>query len=406
MRLDEKGIGKLELPDGKRELIIFDDTLPGFGVRLRAGGKRTWILQYRLGSQQRRKTIGTVGAMPAGKAREAAKSDLASVQLGRDPQAKKIEARERSADTFPALVGQYLNRQSARLRPRSYHQIRTHLTQHWKTLKRLSVHDISRRNVAAELVSISNERGPYAANRARTTLSTFFTWAMKEGLVEYNPVIGTNKQAIENRRERVLSDAELVAIWRACGDNDYGRIVRLLILTAVRRDEAGGMARSEVDLQARKWIIPSERTKNKRAHDLPLSEAAMTVLAPAITRAGSLDRDLLFGERAATAFSGWSKAKAQLDARISSARADGEQNWSKAKALKSAPWVLHDIRRTVATRMGDLGVLPHVVEAVLNHVSGSKAGVAGVYNRALYAAEKRQALDLWAAHIKALLEAG
>jgi integrase len=251
---------------------------------------------------------------------------------------------------------------------------------------------------------ISEERGPYAANRARTTLSTLFTWAIREGLIDANPVIGTNKQASENRRERVLSDAEIADILHACGDKDHGRIVRLLILTGARRDEVGGIARSEIDMKARMWSIPGERTKNKRTHEVPLSDAAIGILAPAIERAEALDRELVFGERPKTAFSGWSKAKAQLDERIAKVRAERESTRSKPNGARATPWVLHDIRRTVATRMADLGIQPHVIEAVLNHISGHKAGVAGVYNRATYAAEKRQALDLWGAHVAALVE--
>jgi integrase len=405
VKLTDEYVKKLTVPHGKSEVIAFDADLPGFGVRLRSGGKRTWIVQYRVGRKQRRKTIGAVSeAMNAAKARKAADNDLAKVKLGGDPQKEKVETRDRAADTFPTLANRYLDRQKERLRPRSYQQIRAHLTDHWKAFNRLSIHDIGRRNVAAQLVAISDERGPYAANRARTTLSAFFTWAMREGLIDANPVVGTNKQASENRRERVLTDSELADIWRACGDNDHGRIVRLLILTGARRDEGGGIARSEVDLKARNWTIPGERTKNKRTHEVPLSDAAIEVLARAVRRAGELERELIFGERPKTAFSGWSKAKAQLDERIAKARAEPEQPRSKAKGPSTAPWVLHDIRRTVATRMADLGVLPHVVEAVLNHVSGAKAGVAGIYNRASYAAEKRHALELWAAHVADLAE--
>jgi integrase len=406
VKLTDKYVRELALSAGKSELIKFDSDLPGFGVRLRAGGKLTWIVQYRVGRKQRRKTLGAVSkALNVARAREAADKDLAKVKLGGDPQKEKVETRDRAAETFPSLVALYLNRQKVRLRPRSYQQIDSHLTNHWKAFNRLSIHEIERRNVAAELVAISSERGPYAANRARTTLSAFFTWAMKEGLVETNPVIGTNKQASENRRERVLDDAELAELWRACGDNDYGRIVRLLILTGARRDEVGGIGRSEVDLIARKWTIPGERTKNKRTHEVPLSGAALEILAPAITQAKELEREIVFGERAERAFSGWSKAKAQLDERIAKASAAVEQVQNQSKDSKSASWVLHDIRRTVATRMGDLGVLPHVVEAVLNHISGHKAGVAGVYNRAAYANEKRQALDLWGERVAALAEA-
>jgi integrase len=401
VKLTDDYVKKLILPPGKTELITFDSELPGFGVRLRAGGKRTWIVQYRVGRKQRRKTIGAVSqAMNAGKARKAGDNDLAKVKLGGDPQKEKVETRDRAAETFPTLATRYLERQKERLRTRSYQQIRVHLRDHWKAFNRLSIHDIGHRNVAAQLAAISDERGPYAANRARTTLSTFFTWATREGLVDANPVIGTNKQASENRRERVLSDAEIADILHACGDNDHGRIVRLLILTGARRDEVGGIARSEVDLKARKWTIPGGRTKNKRTHDVPLSDVAIEILAPALERAEALDRELVFGERPKTAFSGWSKAKAQLDERIAKGRAKREPTRSKPKEW--TPWVLHDIRRTVATGMADLGVQPHVIEAVLNHISGHKAGVAGVYNRATYAAEKRQALDMWAAHVESL----
>ena len=390
MKLDQAAADNLKPPPGQSDLIVFDDKLSGFGLRWR-DGKRTWIIQYRVGAKQRRKTLGSADKIRAAQAREKARSELADVQLGGDPQAKKTEQRARAAETLGAVAARYLRRQQGRLKDRSFEQVETHLTKHWEPLNGLSIHEITRRNVAAHLGEIAAERGPFAANRARTTLSGLFSWAMKEGLVDANPVLGTNRQADEQARDRVLSDAELVAIWNASRDDDYGRIVRLLILTGARRDEVGDMAKSEVDLGARKWSIPRERTKNGRAHEVPLSDLAISVLKPAISREGREERDLIFGDGAG-GFSGWSKAKVAIDERI-----------EKAAQPAPMPWRLHDMRRTAATRMADLGVLPHVVEAVLNHVSGYKAGVAGVYNRATYAPEKRQALDLWAAHIEALL---
>ncbi len=397
MKLSDK-----TLPAGKSEALFFDDKLSGFGIRLRKGGKRTWIVQYRVGAQQRRKTLGSADAVTEGQAREAARRDLAAVQLGGDPQARKVKERARAAVTLESVATQYLRHQEACLRPRSYEQVALHLKgekAHWAPHKSLPIHQIARRDVAARLGEIAAARGPVAANRARTTLSGLFSWAMKEGLADENPVAGTNRQANEQARERVLSDAELVAIWKACRDDDYGRIVRLLILTGQRRDEVSGMTRSEIgDLAGRKWSLPSERTKNGRAHDVPLSDLANEILESALSHPGRQKREVVFGDGARATggtdrgFSGWSKAKAQMDQRIAVAEA------------KVAAWTLHDLRRTAATRMADLGVLPHVVEAVLNHVSGSKGGVAGIYNRAAYAAEKRQALDLWAAHIEALLE--
>jgi integrase len=166
----------------------------------------------------------------------------------------------------------------------------------------------------------------------------------------------------------------------AAPENDYGRIIRLLLLTGCRRDEIGGLRWSEVDLKARTIKLPGVRTKNGRPHVIPLSEPAMAILGGLIHRA---NRDLIFG-LGAGGFSGWSKSKAQFD---------------KAAKLKEA-WTLHDLRRTAATRMADIGVQPHVIEALLNHISGHKAGVAGTYNLSTYAAEKKAALDLWASHLQ------
>jgi integrase len=398
MKLTQTAIAKIELAPGQAERIVFDERLSGFGLRVRAGGKRTWIVQYRVGKKQRRKTLGSVDKIMAAKAYEVAEQDLAGVTLGTsDPQAKKIEARAKASETFETIATRFLRAKEGQVKQSSFDQIETHLTKHWATLNGRSVHDISRRDIAIRLGEIAQERGPYAGNRARATLSSFYGWAMNEGIVEANPVVGTNRQTDEKARDRVLSDAELVAIWNA-STGDYGGIVRLLILTAQRRDEVGAIARSELDLAGRKWTIPSARTKNGREHEIPLSDSALVILKAATARKGREGREAVFGDsEGGNGFSGWSKAKAALDQRMADAAAGTKEK------KKPVPWRVHDIRRTVATRMADLGVLPHVIEAVLNHISGHKAGVAGVYNRALYSAEKRQALDLWAAHVEALI---
>jgi integrase len=210
---------------------------------------------------------------------------------------------------------------------------------------------------------------------------------MRAGLTEANPVAGALRVAAETSRERVLTPDELASIWSACREDDFGRIVRLLVLTAQRREEVGSMTWSELDLEQGLWTIPRERTKNGRSHEVPLSAAAVDILRKLPHRQG---REYVFGEGAG-GFSGWSKCKARLDARIA---ATGES---------LHPWRLHDLRRTAATRMAEMGTLPHVVEALLNHVSGHKAGVAGVYNRATYREEKRQALAAWSNHLHELL---
>ena len=389
MRLTGPNVARLDLPVGKTERIVFDDDLPGFGVRIRAGGKRTWIIQYRKGAKQRRLTLGTLRAIDPAKARKSAENLLAKIQLGGDPQAEKIEAHARAIETLGAVTDDYLIYAEAKLKARTYKEVKRHLTspKQWGSIKGLSVHRIQRANVAARLTEIERDSGSVSANRARASLSALFSWAMRQGLADHNPVVGTNKGE-EKSRDRILTDAELAAVWIACKADDYGRIVRLLILTGQRREEVAGIANDELDLERALWLIPSERTKNKLEHEVPLSDPAVGILQAVTRRDG---RALLFGAGKGS-YAGWSHAKTALDGRIVEA------------GVKILPWRVHDIRRTVATGMAELGILPHVIEAVLNHVSGHKAGVAGIYNHARYRPEKRQALDRWAAHLEAIVD--
>jgi integrase len=209
---------------------------------------------------------------------------------------------------------------------------------------------------------------------------------MGEGLIEQNPVIGINKATEDVRRYHVVHDEELAAIWGACRDDEYGRIVRLLILTAQRREEVGGMRWAEIDETTATWTSPGERGKNGQPHEVPLSPPALQILREVPRR----DRRALVFGSGADGYSGWSRAKTALDRRIA------------ASGAEVRPWRLHDLRRTAATRMAELGTLPHVVEAVLNHLSGHKAGVAGIYNRATCWQEKRDALVRWADHVLSL----
>jgi integrase len=413
MKLNDKTVAALTLPEGKSELLVFDDDLPGFGVRLREGGSKTWVIQYRVGRKQRRKTIGSAKVLGAVAALAAAKKDLAKVELGGDPQAAKVEQRAKAADTFDVFAAQFLSRQKERLKPRSYVQVAAHMAKHWSNFKGVSVHEIGRRAVAARLVKIAEERGDIAANRARATLTTFFSWAIKSGIVDANPALGTPLQGDEKARDHVIGkavggvkgqddDFALADIWHACLDDDFGRAVKLLILTATRRDEVGGMLRTELNLSTRMWHVGAARTKNKQPHDVPLSDPALSIIERALAQEGRESRAVVFGYGARAhgapdrGFAGWGKAKRELDERVDHARrASGR--------APIDPWRLQDLRRTAATGMAELGVQPHIIEELLGHVSGHKAGVAGVYNRASYSTEKRQALDMWAAHVEALV---
>ena len=390
MKLTKATVDRLKLPPGKTEMIVFDEALPGFGLRVRSGGKRTWIAQYRLGSKQRRVTIGTVETLDADKARHKAKTALSKAHLGSDPQVEKAEARAQAAVTLGRVVEDYLARYAAtRLKPRTLAEVERYLRSHWASLSKLPIRRVERADVAARLGSIAEENGRFASNRARAALGSLYAWAIAEGLTDANPVVGTRKAVDEIRRDRVLTDEELRLIWRQAGEGDFGDIVHLLILTGQRREEVAAMTWEEVDLEGATWRIGGERTKNARAHEVPLTQPALEILG---ARRRSDGRALVFGSSGP--FSGWSKAKAALDARISAALG----------GCAPASWRLHDIRRTVATRLSDLGVLPHVVEAVLNHVSGHKAGVAGIYNRSSYAAEKSAALTLWGDHVRRLVQ--
>ena len=242
---------------------------------------------------------------------------------------------------------------------------------------------MERRHVASELSRIATSSGLYGANRSRAALSALFAWAIGEGLANSNPVFGTNKATEEISRDRVLSPDELRLAWLHAGSGHYGAIVQLLILTGQRREELGGMLWSELDLDAALWTIGKDRTKNGLPHEVPLSSAAAAILRGIPRRD---DRNFVYGSSNGP-FQGWSNAKAALDTHmIKTLRAEG------GVAAKLTAWRLHDIRRTVATRLGDQGALPHVVEAILNHISGHRAGVAGIYNRAVLATE-REALN-------------
>jgi integrase len=387
MILNAKTVAALAL-DGKSDVIHFDEDMPGFGLRLRAGagGKvlRSWVAQYRRAGGTRRVLLGNASVLSATQAREKAREVLAKVALGEDPQADKAERRNKDQVSLKSVVAEYLAMKRSEVRPNTYTEIGRYLTgPHFRPLHNLPVDQVSQRDVAACLIAMIRERGNATARIARSTLSAFFVWAMQQGLAPANPCIGTRKPHETGPRERVLSDPELVAVWNACRDDHFGKIVRLLILTGCRRAEIGGLAWSEIDEHGT-WTLPAARAKNGRAHRLPLPAAALEIIDSVPRMA---ERDRLFGERADHGFTNWLKGKKRLDCGVTG-------------------WTLHDLRRTAATGMANIGVMPHVIEEILNHRSGHRAGIAGVYNRSSYEREVRTALALWADHIHALVEGG
>ncbi len=350
MRFTKPSIAALKLPDGAADAIFFDDDMPGFGVRLRGGGKRTWIVQYRVGTKQRRLTLGSLAVLDLDKARQAAKTSLAKVWLAVDPQAEKLRGRLDAAVTLGPLIQRYLAVKKARLKPRSYVETERHLMKGWSPLHGQPITVVGRLEIASRLGVLARDSGAVSADRARAALSGFFTWAMREGLANANPVMGTNRPAEPFSRDRVLTDAELTETWRACREDNFGRIVRLLILTGQRREEVGAMRWSEVNIDAGLWSLPGARTKNHRPHAVPLSDPALAILRSVPVRQG---RDLVFGEGEG-GFSGWSKSKAALDRRILVARREAGSGQEPSAMKPMAAWRLHDLRRTAATGMADL----------------------------------------------------
>jgi integrase len=383
MKLTVGRISGLRLPPGKTDHIEWDDDIPGFGLRLRATGSRTFVFQYKIGEKQWRMSLGAVSALDIGKAREIAKDLYARVRLGQNPAADKADAKIRASETFGAIVGRFLAYQRSRLRPRSYPDLERHLLKHSKTLHDIELAKITRRDIATVIAAVAENSGAVTGNRVRTSLSGFFAWAMGEGLLDQNPVIGTNKRE-EKKRKRVLSPEELRLIWTHAGDDHYGTILRLLALTGARADEIAALRWSEVDKDT--ITLPPERVKNGREHEIPLSPAAREIIEaqPKRRNADGTPRDFIFGNGQG-AFAGWSNCKNALVERI-----------TKAIGKPLPHWTPHDLRRSFSTHANELGTAPHVVEACLGHVSGFRAGVAGVYNLALYRSEKRAALERWA----------
>jgi integrase len=380
MKLTVSSSAKLTLPAGKQDAIFWDDDVRGFGLRLRESGERSWIYRYRFGRTQRSIKLGNATSIPIAVARKNAALLEAEVRLGKDPAAQKDVAKQEAEYTFVSLAEKFLDARRPGLRPATVHEYERHLRTDCKSLHRLPIATVTQADIAQLL---NKAAGPVSANRLRATLTAMFSWVMREGvkLPDGNIASLTNKRD-ETSRDRVLSDQELKAIWAALDSDDYGNIVKLLILTAARRDEIAHLQWVEITDDA--INLPGSRTKNKRSHIIPLSEPAKAIIASI----KPIKRIHVFG-RDDSGFHGWSKCKHRLDGKLDNAVAN---------------WVLHDLRRTAATRMAELGVQPHIIEAVINHVSGHKGGVAGIYNRAAYDKEKRAALTLWAEHVMALVE--
>jgi integrase len=365
---------------------VWDSKLSGFGVRASESGAKSFVLLYRVGGRSRRLTLGRYPIVSLAEARNLARRALNQLAHGVDPQAKRREGRSQYG--FRDICASFLEKHGAQhtrlaTRQQSERVLKKHFGKGWGNR---DIREIRKQDVIAVLDALVASGRPSAANNALAVVRKFFNWCVERALLEHSPCAGIQRPARTSTRDRVLDEKELTSVWHASEKIGYpfGTIVQLLILTAQRRNEVAGMRWRDLDLAKGIWTLPAESTKNNRAHVVPLSARAQKILS-AVPK---LNDELVFPARGNTerSFSGFGKSKSRLE-RI--AERDG--------------WTLHDLRRSAATHLARLGVAPHVVERVLNHVSGSLGGVAGIYNRFGYEPEMRDALDLWAKHIEDLI---
>jgi integrase len=367
-------IRKMHCPSGQSEQFFWDANCRGLGIRALSSGRRSWIFQYRdQHGRTRRIVLGDASVVSLDDAREEARRKAASIAHGANPSVERKA--KRTAGTLLELVDAYLVQARARLRPRSYKEAERNLRVHAASLHFERIDAVRRRDISEVLERITEKSGPTAANRVRAALSALWTWGLKTGRIDgdTNPVAFTLHHP-EKARERTLSDVEIKAIWQATNAaEDHSRVVRLCLLTGCRREEIAGLRWSEV--LADKIAIHADRMRGKLPHEIPLLPMIQTALPP---RPENADGSV-FGRRG-TGFSGFSKSKERLDAKLSKA------------GLNMSPWGLHDLRRTFSTRLHDAGVDPIVIEALLAH---KQQGVAAVYNRASFREAKKTALLRW-----------
>lgn len=385
-------------PDKRRE--VPDAALPGLYLVVQPAGGKSWAVRYRAAGKPRKLTLGPYPRLGLADAREAARTALRAVAEGRDPaeekQAARVEVAAFQTMRFDAVVTDYIERY-AKPRNRSWRETESFLTRTLNATDQWQERDIrtiGRKDVLDALDAVVARGASIHANRLFAALRRFFAWTVERGVLDASPTAGLKPPSPEISRDRVLTDAELIAVWKASGEVGYpfGPVVQLLILTGQRRSEVLDAEWREFDLNGATWTIPRERAKNDRTHVVPLAPQAVEILR-GVPRIGSRSR-LLFTTTGETAFSGVSKATDRLQGLSAKHLPEG---------VEVEPWRLHDLRRTFASGCARLGVAVHVVEKALNHVSGTHSGIVGVYQRHEYGDERRRAMDLWAAHLDSLL---
>jgi integrase len=374
-------------PGAKRQELA-DRHLTGLFLIVQPNGRKSWAVRYRVsGGRNRKLTLGAYPAIDLKTARDLASKALREVAEGKDPGLEKLTARHDRADTFEAVARQFVELHCKRVnRPNSISStqgtLRRDVLPYWgkRPLK-----DITRRDVRDLLDGIMADERPAMANRALIVVRKLFNWAIERDIVTVSPCAGIKKPSAERSRDRTLDDNELRDVWLAADQvsGPYEALIKLLMLTGQRRNEVSEMAWGEVDLDARLWTLPKERSKNGKAHSVPLSEPAIAILQ-ALPRRGDLVLMPSGGNKSTRDFA---RNKRRLDALL---------------PADMAHWTQHDLRRSMVSGMARLGVSLPVIEKIVNHSSGSFSGIVGVYQRHDYLKEKTAALELWGRHVLSL----
>ncbi|HZG10153.1 MAG TPA: tyrosine-type recombinase/integrase [Allosphingosinicella sp.] len=389
------------LQSAAKDQFLWDDELRGFGLKVTPAGGKVYLIQYRLGGRGVRTQRYTIGAhgnpwTPLSARREAERL-LILVKQGVDPAADKVERRRVATDlAFASYADKFIAEYGAKSwRPGTLDNAKRNLRLYVApVLKKKPLPDLRRSDMVAIFDALPSGK-PALPRNVFALVRKLLGWAVERGDLERSPLEGFKGPPNVASRDRVLTDDELKLIWSAAIDLGipFGALTRLLLVTGQRRDEAAAMDWRELSAQAGEWVIPAERAKNGKAHVVPLSALAVSIINE-VARGGQWPRKgLVFTTTGTTPVSGFSRAKRRLDELV--AKRAGEE--------EVGDWRLHDLRRTLATGLQRLGVRFEVTEAVLNHVSGSKSGVAGVYQRHDWREEKRDALNAWAAHVERLL---
>lgn len=386
-KLTELTIQKTQPPaTGQRE--IWDAAVPGFGLRVAAGGAKSFVFLYRAQGRSRRLTLGRWPALGLAEARGLAREAQRTVALGGDPAAEKSNARHQDALLFRTVAAEFVERH-AKPKNRSWRETQRLLERevltHWG---QRPLESVTKADVVRLLDGIVDRGAPVVACRTLAAVRKLCNWAVERGLLTTSPCLGLRSPARVEARDRVLSEGEVARVWAACARLGwpFGPLFRLLLLTGQRREEVASMRWRDLDLDAATWTLPREATKSDRRHVVPLSPQALRILR-AMPRVESAAGYVFPAKRSASAapVSGFSAAKRRVDA-----------------IAGVGGWRLHDLRRTLASGLARLGTRLEVIERVLNHSSGSFAGVAGVYNRFAYLPEMRAALDAWGRHLEFL----